>query len=966
MNPLDAISLAAAVVQFTDFGVRLLSETVQVYKSVSGMASQTVELKTIEDDLRQLSHSIQEKSAQLADPIKPPRESEKNLLRLCRTCQELSTELATAVSRLRTHSSGRINLAVESFGVAVRKFKSRDDITDLRSRVFEVRQQMMLAMTVFLWEESKSRGDDLDQLSRRQVDMINTLTRIDDTTRNLNQTLIMFLQGSIPIDLRQREIIETIWSPSWSLEQPIQDIDREDVEFLTDDSNTNNDAACSKAILQSLFLEDLRYREGAIPEAYESTFKWLLESPRSDIHGQPLWSDFPTWLRSSDSDIYWVTGKPGSGKSTLMKFITSHDMLQNLLVQWSKPKPFIVARFYFWNAGTTVQRTQEGLLRTLLHQCLRQHPQLIRKACPRRWALFKVFGLKAKTAVPPWALEELLESFSAFDKFVGQQFNLALFIDGLDEFDGDHKTLLEFVRLFHSRAGRKVCVSSRPWNVFQDAFTTSPSLRLERLTEGDTRLYVQGNLDSNLAFQEHKDVLPQRSGELVETIVTKAQGVFLWVSVVVRLVLEGLSEGDRWEEIHDMIDALPDDLSQLYQRIWSTINPNYISQSSHLFQIHRAYVGLIDDITLWLADHPDPLKLDTKEIHRYITGEERDVVTQTLRRRLNSRTRGLLELSSHCKVEFLHRSVRDWIEPIWDDIVAKSNPAFDPNLCILKAQTVIVLSHLVRDSAGSFQSSERVIDKSFFLCLYYAGKVHDIASNKPTLVATLDQLYDEIQEHWDSFQSLSTVRLGQNRDSFQSLNPGESRQNRGVQVKTSFLGLVAQFGVLGYVRDKVSVNPQLLQRRRGEISILANAILGSDCLSTFRKPYEDYSRMEDYELHRHGPDSTHTRFLLIKFLLGQNVAKSSAILPGIPWNLYDEARSKPVEMPPIIMPNGEQLDYWETVADLLKKRGFSKVGAFRLKIKPHLLKWLSLLCWLTVGEYSKKLVEIRKSDGSIQ
>ncbi|TRX88264.1 hypothetical protein FHL15_010831 [Xylaria flabelliformis] len=94
MNPLDAISLAAAVVQFTDFGVRLLSETMQVYKSVSGMTSQTVELKTIKDDLRQLSQSIEGKSAQLAVPIKPPRKSEQNLLRLCRTCQELSTELA--------------------------------------------------------------------------------------------------------------------------------------------------------------------------------------------------------------------------------------------------------------------------------------------------------------------------------------------------------------------------------------------------------------------------------------------------------------------------------------------------------------------------------------------------------------------------------------------------------------------------------------------------------------------------------------------------------------------------------------------------------------------------------------------------------------------------------------------------------------------------------------------------------
>lgn len=152
MDPLTAVSLAAAIVQFTDYGVRLLSDGVETYKSVSGMTSEVVELTTIAEDLEQLSRSIQEKSAQLSDPIlKPMRESEQNLLRLCGVCQKLSTELATAVSRLRTHSTERLELAVESFGVAVRKFWSRERIMNLRNQISDVRQQMMMAMMVFLW-----------------------------------------------------------------------------------------------------------------------------------------------------------------------------------------------------------------------------------------------------------------------------------------------------------------------------------------------------------------------------------------------------------------------------------------------------------------------------------------------------------------------------------------------------------------------------------------------------------------------------------------------------------------------------------------------------------------------------------------------------------------------------------------------------------------------------------------------
>ncbi|KAJ2985030.1 hypothetical protein NUW58_g5750 [Xylaria curta] len=511
MDPLNAISLAAAVVQFTDFSVRFLSEAARVYKSASGTTSQAMELKTVDQDLRQLSRSIQEKSAQLADPRKPLRESEQKLLQLCRTCEELSEELVAVVIRLETQSTGGLNRSIESFGVADFRYETADDDGDYGLSLVVLNSLPLSTSIRCLYhtnwerrEESKSGADDLDQLSTGQMDMLRTLARIDNTTHNLNQTLVKLMQGSTQVDWRQRDIIETIWSSSWSPQQQIRDISGGDVEFLEDDSNVNNDAACSKAILNSLFDKELRHREVAIPETYKSTFQWLLNSPRIDTHGRPLWSDFTVWLRNPNSDIYWVTGKPGSGKSTLMKFITDHSMVKEVLAQWSGTKPFILATFYFWNAGTSLQRTQEGLLRTLLHQCLTQKPQLIPKVCPRRWALFKVFGSKAVKAAPPWAWEELHESFSTFDLLAGEQFNLVLFIDGLDEFDGNHQNLLKFVRLLHSRVGRKVCVSGRPWNDFQDAFKASPSLRLESLTASDIRFYVQDNLESRREFRVTK------------------------------------------------------------------------------------------------------------------------------------------------------------------------------------------------------------------------------------------------------------------------------------------------------------------------------------------------------------------------------------------------------------------------------------------------------------------------------
>ena len=58
-------------------------------------------------------------------------------------------------------------------------------------------------------------------------------------------------------------------------------------------------------------------------------------------------------------------------------------------------------------------------------------------------------------------------------------------IDGLDEFDGNPKDLVDLILGIAKYSHVKVCVASRPWLVFSDAFEDRPSLRLEHLTRND-------------------------------------------------------------------------------------------------------------------------------------------------------------------------------------------------------------------------------------------------------------------------------------------------------------------------------------------------------------------------------------------------------------------------------------------------------------------------------------------------
>ena len=60
--------------------------------------------------------------------------------------------------------------------------------------------------------------------------------------------------------------------------------------------------------------------------------------------------------------------------------------------------------------------------------------------------------------------------------------NSASSFDGLDEFDGDHAEIVTFFQLVSSFSHTKLCVSSRPLLVFDQALGMFPKLRLQDLS----------------------------------------------------------------------------------------------------------------------------------------------------------------------------------------------------------------------------------------------------------------------------------------------------------------------------------------------------------------------------------------------------------------------------------------------------------------------------------------------------
>lgn len=113
--------------------------------------------------------------------------------------------------------------------------------------------------------------------------------------------------------------------------------------------------------LESLYFESLDARHANITVAHERTFAWILEQEQGKA------SNFVDWM-TSQQGVYWISGKPGSGKSTLIKYLSDHPTTAKILRSWAGEAKLYIASFYFWNAGSNLQKSQEGLLRGLLYE----------------------------------------------------------------------------------------------------------------------------------------------------------------------------------------------------------------------------------------------------------------------------------------------------------------------------------------------------------------------------------------------------------------------------------------------------------------------------------------------------------------------------------------------------------------------------------------------------------------------
>ncbi|KAI1453999.1 hypothetical protein F4805DRAFT_461158 [Annulohypoxylon moriforme] len=282
---------------------------------------------------------------------------------------------------------------------------------------------------------------------------------------------------------------------------------------------------------------------------------------------------FITWLKQGDR-IFHIIGKPGSGKSTLMKYICRQPTTEKHLQVWAGNLELVIGKFFFWRPGSSLQNSLKGLVRGLLYCFLDKSPELIPKVFPRKWQESKN---RENVHIEQHECEKGFECLISTSD-ITKKHKFVFFIDGLDEFEGDHAELIRKLFLWTDNYQNiKICVSSREWSIFQARFRDCPKLWLHILTHLDIQCVVRDRLcemDLSSLLQSTDDQVVNNLDILEREILKGSDGVFLWVTIVLRHIEGGIENGDQMEDLLRILRCLPTELEPLMSQLINSIPAN--------------------------------------------------------------------------------------------------------------------------------------------------------------------------------------------------------------------------------------------------------------------------------------------------------------------------------------------------------------------------------------------------------
>ncbi|KAI1466139.1 uncharacterized protein F4812DRAFT_452049 [Daldinia caldariorum] len=769
MEALAAFGLAANIAQFVVMAGKTIEKTIHLSRRNQSLLAENADLEIIVQDfigavpiIRRLDEDVLRNDGKL----KSFAESGKRI----------ADEIQEKFDRIKARRAKRRR--IESLFATLKELKMAGELDSLSARLAAFRSEITLHINLKLLDHQEQIKQNL-----------NGLTESNRAYKSRIETQLAELTGKID-SLTITESLDDTYERVW------KGTPKQFTELVNGFHSWYPqilDFQKTQRIINSLEFSQIEERRNAIPEAHKNTYKWVFDGDVANLK---------SWLTTEDAPIYWVTGNAGSGKSTLMKYIREHPRLSARLRTWAGSRKLYVASHFFWSAGTPMQQSQEGLLRTLLFQILLERPDLVSRVFSKEYNTpqYHLGGSRALR----WTTKELLDALISLPTLMVPDC-LFIFIDGLDEYSGEHEALLQIIKSLGKLPNIKLCVASRPWLDFIDAFEDSPwKLYLQHLTNSDIEMYVRDHLEPHPRFKQLRIRDENAARGLVEKITSRAQGVFLWVYLVVKSMIRGLVNADSMRDLHRRLDDLPQQLEDFFDRILASIDDFYKTRTSRVFLVlahSRTPMSLISfyflDREEGLPFDPDLFLLDWPAVNE----TELEVIT-TKKRQLIAQCKDLIQIIERPKdpimfnftASFLHRTVIDFINQprIHENLVNAAGASFNP------------ITTLFETNARQFQSLIHLLPRVYlkpYLRDWYLASTFYAREIEVTFGKSKTQQLDQMNESLISYLEERGLTKYAFNEALSKLFDGQ-HSIATIPSFRSFADLAIDCGLRLYISDK--------------------------------------------------------------------------------------------------------------------------------------------------------------------
>ena len=315
-------------------------------------------------------------------------------------------------------------------------------------------------------------------------------------------------------------------------------------------------SAANSNALHALRFPSMFSRFHALAKPAEKTCDWLFHH-----------TTYQDWMLGRNKDkhggLLWIKGKPGSGKSLLMK-------QAYLRATGQEQEPHSIAAFFFDAKGDELHTSPDGLNRSLLYQLIPRSPEQIQR-------------LATLQHDSTFDLESFLESFLLSTSGPEQRGRrTVIFIDALDECDSKFIRPQAYFWRNMTRTAHQagvdlnVCISSRHFPTVSVA--DCPEIVVEAHNAVDIASFVDRKLSLSIDNEERD------RGAIRDKILEKSAGVFLWVTLVLDRVLQKRDEGKSLKALLRELDVIPEALGSLFTQLLESVHPDSREMTLRAFQ----------------------------------------------------------------------------------------------------------------------------------------------------------------------------------------------------------------------------------------------------------------------------------------------------------------------------------------------------------------------------------------------